>query len=193
MSPSIGPQPAIPEWPQGSHEWKLCDKIRHVCTQIIRGQAARKRWQVRTHITLRILSIALTALGGAGLIVQKQDQTLLQNTGWAFWGGLTVLGVGILVQIADLFGIERIATHAKLISLICDRYETELGIILTDRDPRKRLNELTNRITVLILEPNNHEALPINSRKFTELGRVVGDQMILASNHNWGLPKIGVT
>ena len=105
---------------------------------------------------------------------------------------LILIGVGILVQIADLFGIERIATHAKLISLICDRYETELGIILTDRDPRKRLNELTNRITVLILEPNNHEALPINSRKFTELGRVVGDQMILASNHNWGLPKIGV-
>ena len=189
--PPIDPVSGIPDWPPGSVESNLCEKIRYVCVYIVRGQVARKQFKVYMHAALRISSIVLTALGGVGLIVQKQDQALLQNTGWAFWGGIVVLLAGIFVQIADVFGVERIATHASLLSSVSNRARTELGIILTERDPRKRLGELTSRIFAMIQEQNNHDALPAESPKFVALGKIVADDLIRQRHQHWQLPKRG--
>jgi hypothetical protein len=165
----------------------LQKRIRFVCLRIVRGQHARTRVEVRLYYLLRIVSIVLAALAGAGLIADKVNTNLTATTGWGFWGALLVLSFGILVQIADVFGVERVATHARVLADICDRYETELGILLEDPYPSDSLEGLAERVKNSLLDPNNHVTLPKEADVQAAADRLASE-LIRRHRDNWAPP-----
>lgn len=135
-------------------------KIRFVCLQITRGRRARFRWEVGVYYTLRVVSVVLSAAAATGLIADKVSANLTAVTGWAFWGALIVLAFGILLQIADVFGVEKAATHARVLAAQAKLYQTELGLILSDEYPTNSVDGLAERVKASLLDPNNNATLP---------------------------------
>ncbi len=163
---------------------RLERQIRFVCLHILRGQRARRRWELKAYYLLRIVTLILSALAGAGLIADKVSGNLTVATGWAFWGALLVLAFGILVQIADVFGVEKVATHARVLADICDRYETELGTILEDPDPMDSLVGLAGRVRNSLLDPSNHVTVPRGTTVRADADRLAAD-LIREYRSNW--------
>ena len=81
-------------------EAKLARNVSELCLRIVRGKAAVHNAAVWLQRVLGILSILLSTLGSVGVIADKAAGNLPDQTGWAFWGSVILLGFGILSQIA---------------------------------------------------------------------------------------------
>lgn len=125
-----------------SEEAKLARNSGELCRRIVRGQAATENWSVRVHHVLRIVSIILSALGGAGLIADRVSGHLPGETGWAFWGSAVLLAFGILSQVGNEFQIARRAADSRSLAERCTLCEIQLENILIMDDPRQPVIEL---------------------------------------------------
>lgn len=117
------PADPIPPPTDETPEAKLSRNIRQVCRRIVRGKSAASNWQVPAQMFLRIASIALSALGSAGVIVDKVSGNLPNETGWAFWGSIVVLLFGIVLQIANEFQVAhryRLAPVGRTVRVVRD-------------------------------------------------------------------------
>lgn len=122
--------------PTRSPKALLIRKVELICGRLVVGGTADRRWQVKAHQTLRIASIVLTSLGGAGFIADKVNSNLPGQTGWAFWGGVILLAFGIVTQIANELGVERVATQARAAAETFKLLSVRLDLVLEQPDPR---------------------------------------------------------
>ncbi|MDY3561778.1 hypothetical protein R5W23_003206 [Gemmata sp. JC673] len=154
------PDDPIPLPADQSPAAKLTRNIRQVCRRVVRGKAATTKWQVRLHLALRVVSIALSSLGSAGVIVDKVSGNLPGEAGWAFWGSVIVLLFGILLQVANEFRVAQIAADSRLLAERCALYETQLEDMLISENPVKSVADLLFKICELLQNERYNAILP---------------------------------
>lgn len=161
-------------------------RIRQVCGRVVQGKAAIRRWEVTLQRTVRIVSILLTSLGSAGVIVDKVSSKLPQETGWAFWGSVIVLLFGVVLQVLNEFKIEQIATEAAALHDAAAVCETKLSMMLEDADPRAAVDRLRDDIYETVLK--YHRAVPPMTKQLEERADELADKLIRANEGGWKLP-----
>jgi hypothetical protein len=162
-------------------------RIRQVCGRIVQGTAAIRRWEVTLQRTVRVVSIILTSLGSAGVIVDKVSNKLPQEIGWAFWGSVIVLVFGVLLQVLNEFKIEQTATEAIALHEACAVFETQLGMLLEDADPRAAVDRLRQEIYAVILK--YHRAAPPITKDLAQRADELAVKLITANEGGWKLPR----
>jgi hypothetical protein len=183
MPPSPSPPPD--RTPLG----RLSRNVGLACAFIVRGRAAANNWQVRVHLVIRILSIVLSSLGSAGVIVDKVSGTLPNETGWAFWGSVIVLLFGIGLQIANEFRIAQLAADSRLLAEQCALCETQLENSLIEEDPRARVKDLLKRLIQLSENARYNPVLPRMTPELDARAKEWAVALIDTHQPHWELPK----
>lgn len=149
------PTPPLPPSGDPSPEARLVRKVGQISVRILQGKAAVSRWEVKAQRGLRIASIVLSSLGSAGIIADKLTK---ETTGFAFVGAIVAIGFGILLQVANEFHLEQIATDSRALAEACSLVEIQLGIILEAEDPTRAVGQLHEEINAVVLK--YHRVLP---------------------------------
>ncbi len=165
----------------------LIQKIELLCTRLVPGSAADQRWQVWVHVVLRIASIILTSLGGAGFIADKVSPNLPGQTGWAFWGGLILLAFGILTQVANELGVERVASEAKTAAENFKLLAIRLDLILEEDDPTNSVGNLQKEVQAAIQK--YHRVIPGETPETQATARAVAQSLVKKHQGHWKFPS----
>ncbi len=188
MTPPPGDEPRPP--PRGDDDPNpketLKRRIRQICARVVLGEEAINRWEVRLQQAVRIVSIVLTSLGSAGVIVDKVTGTPPQETGLAFVVWVVVLVFGIVLQVLNELKIEQIASDARLVNEACALYETQLGMLLEDSDPRDAVVRLRGEVNAVILK--YHRAVPASTPELEARAGARADKLITENEGGWTLP-----
>jgi hypothetical protein len=162
-------------------------RIRQICTRVILGKAAIHRWEVKLQQTVRVVSIVLTSLGSAGVIVDKVSNKLPDETSWAFVGSVVVLLFGIVLQILNELKIEQTASDARMLHEACAVFETQLGMVLEESDPRAVVERLRQEVYAVILK--YHRAAPAATTELEQRADELAAKLIEANEGGWRLPR----
>jgi hypothetical protein len=181
------PAPPVPPAITNPDEEMLKRRIRLICDRIVQGKAAIGRWEVTAHLVLRILSIILSSLGSAGLIVDRVAGGPPSESGGAFWIWIVVLVFGIVLQIANELQIAQTAADARILAESCVIYEIQLDIILQDSDPRKAVESLRNEVNTVILKYGK----VVRSLTSTQVsqGNQSAHHLITKHQGGWNIPQ----
>lgn len=158
-------------------ESRLIRKVNLICGRVIRGRHAVDRWQVQLHRALRITSIVLSSLGGVGLIANNAGAT----SGWT-----VSLVFGILLQIANELGIERIANQARSALTASSFMQTQLDIVLASDDPTGAVNKLLEETNTVLR--TYHEVLPELSPLLEAEAARLAAKFVDTYGGDWQLP-----
>jgi len=161
-------------------------RVRQICRRVVVGKAGLNRWEVKFQQALRVLSIILSSLGSAGLITNKITDPLPGGTGWAFWGSVSVLGFGIVLQIATAFRIEQTANDARAAAEACAVFETQLGILLEEDNPISGVERLRTELNSVILKYTR--VLPSATSALLAEADTLAAGLIRDNEDGWRLP-----
>jgi hypothetical protein len=141
-------------------EAKLIRNIEALCVRIVRGKAAVQNASVWWQRILGIASIVFSSLGSVGVIADKAAGNLQDQSGWAFWGSVILLGFGIASQIANQFRVGQLAADSESLAVRCGLYGTRLTDMLMDEDPQSAVADLFVEVTTLFQSERYNVVLP---------------------------------
>lgn len=142
-------------------------------------------WQVKAHRALRIVSIILTALGGAGLVAVNVNPDLPKESGWTLVGSLISLVFSVLLQVSSEFGIDQRAALARSAAEAFCFIETNLDIVLGDPDPTDLVNKLLAEANALWVKYNL--VVPRQSAELDTETRLLAAGLVAKYETQWTL------
>lgn len=176
----------LPETGARDARAKLVRRIEVLCDRIIRGRHATDRWQVKFHRALRLASIVLSSLGGAGLIAQQPTPGQVEGSSWAVIGSFISLLAGIALQVSNELGIERIALEARAAAEAFSLVEVSLEIVLIEEDPLELVTKLIDEAGSLLQK--YHGVIPRFSGDYAQEAGQLTQALVQKFGADWNLP-----
>jgi hypothetical protein len=170
-----------------SPEAKLVRNIHEISIRIMRGKAAAHNGSVYWQQILGIASIIFSALGSAGIIVDKVAGNLPDQTGVTFWSSLILLLFGILSQIANQFRVAQRAADSESLAVRCGLYETRLTDMLMEEDPQTVVADLFVEVTKLFQSERYNVVLPVETGPMRQDAKKWADELVARHREFWQL------
>lgn len=179
--------PASPSTPSHDAKEKLTQNVRDICLRVEQGKAVAWNWWVRLQLALALASILLSTLGSAGVILDKAAGNLPEQTGWAFWGSVILLGFGIVTQFANQFQVAKRAADSESLAERCRLVEARLPRILRQEDPQAPVATLLDEVDTLFESERYNKVTPKLTDEMKADALKKADELIARYQGGWQL------